>query len=122
MTRLILVWCMRLGLVALSVVILSSAIDRTWVDLRWFMITYSDKVAHFLAMFVLTTVSALALPAISPNILFTAMLSVAGIIELAQIAGPRSPDWIDFLCSCAGVVSFAVAFYMPKIQNKLKQR
>lgn len=117
----IFVWMMRLGLFILTVALFSSTINHTWVDLRWVMIKFSDKVAHFMAMFLLTTMSALALPTLSSSMLFLGMILVAGLIEVAQIIGPRSADWFDFLWSCAGILVFAIVFYMPSIQDRLRK-
>lgn len=80
---------------------------------------HSDKVAHFLAMVLLTSISAIAFPRLPTSAILLFMMVVAGAIELIQIAGPRSADWFDFISSCAGILAFATVYYMRILRDFL---
>ena len=112
----LLVWLTRIGTVAMIAAVFTTASSNTWGNMREWFYEHPDKALHFIGMFFITFVALIAVPKAPTIWIWVSAIGLAGAVELIQISGPRSADWMDFLCSAAGVLTIMVAYYCPKLR------
>ena len=110
-------WIARICLISLVIALLSSTLTAAWLDFKWLMYTHADKVGHLVGSLFITAASLLTFPKVRAAWVFLSTILLAGIIELMQLAGPRSADIIDFSASLAGISIAAILFYAPEMRR-----
>ncbi|MEO1323966.1 MAG: hypothetical protein AAFV59_13275 [Pseudomonadota bacterium] len=110
-------WIVRICLISIAIALFSTTLTSAWLDLKSLMYRHADKVGHLIGMFFVTSISLLAFPKARAVSVFVGAIVLAGIIELAQLFGPRSADIIDLYTSIAGVLMAAIVFYAPEIRK-----
>ncbi len=86
------------------------------------MYWHSDKVAHLMSMFLLTSISLFALPSVREYWVFLGAVVAAGAIEFMQIFGPRSADFADFFWSAAGTFVVAMVYYSSLFRSRSSKK
>lgn len=113
-------WIARICLILIVIVLFSTTLTAAWFDFKFLMHAYADKIGHLLGMFLVTSGSLLAFPRARATWVFVSAIVLAGMIELAQLAGPRSADIGFFLASYAGIAISALAFYTPEVRRRMQ--
>lgn len=113
------VWFFRAVLLASGLILAGLAIHPDGVDLRIFMYFNADKILHSLIGFTLTALALLSMPKVNAVKIFSSIVIVIGLVEMAQLIGPRSADPMDFLMGALGIVIVAFLYQLSRIRSYL---
>ncbi|MEM9571900.1 MAG: VanZ family protein [Pseudomonadota bacterium] len=117
MQSIALVWIARICLVASAVLTIMATLDPMGRDIRIEMYKEADKIAHFMATFLVSLFALIAFPRIQGSKIFFAVAMAAIALELAQLLSPRSAELTDLLMSWLGVMVIALTFYAKDIRS-----
>lgn len=116
----ILIWLSRLALLILIVTMLAATLDPVGRDIRIAMYQDADKIAHFLATFIMSIVGLIAFPRMRAWWVFGLIAMLAAAVEVAQLFSPRTADISDLLMSWLGIAAIMLAYYSPRIRAGIR--